>query len=87
MVDEAYYHSKLKQDGGVIVVLLGLLYFSETFIAYKILSLLWGTVPELGMIWPIYIIFFVLLLGIETIGCIRVYTSIKEHMFDFEYYD
>lgn len=87
MVDEAYYQSKLKQDAGVIAVLLGLLYFSETFIVYKILSLLWGVIPELSLIWPIYIIFFVLLIGIETIGCVGVYNSIKEHMYDFEYYD
>ncbi|MEA1985013.1 MAG: monomethylamine transporter [Euryarchaeota archaeon] len=87
MVDEAFYHNKLKQDGGVILILLVLLYFSETFITYKILSLLWGEVPELGTIWPIYIVFFVLLIGIETIGSVGVYNSIKEHMFDFKYYD
>ncbi len=87
MVDEALYHNKLKQDAGVILVLLGLLYFSESFITYKILSLLWGTVPELGIIWPIYIVFFVLLIGIETIGCLGVYNSIKGNMFDFEYYE
>ncbi|WP_135604733.1 monomethylamine transporter [Methanococcoides sp. NM1] len=87
MVDEALYHNKLKQDGGVILLVLGLLYFSETYIVYNILSILWGEVPALGTIWPIYIVFYLLLIGIETIGCVRVYNSIKEHMFDFEYYD
>ncbi|WP_445475772.1 monomethylamine transporter [Methanococcoides methylutens] len=87
MVDEALYHNKLKQDAGVIILVLGLLYFSETYIVYNILSTLWGEVPGLGTIWPIYIVFYLLLIGIETIGCLRVYNSIKEHMFDFEYYD
>ncbi|WP_440952114.1 monomethylamine transporter [Methanococcoides sp. FTZ1] len=87
MADEALYNNKLKQDAGVILVVLGLLYFSETYIVYNILSILWGEVPELGSIWPIYIVFYLLLIGIETIGCVRVYNSIKEHMFDFNYYD
>lgn len=87
MADEALYHNKLKQDAGVILLILGLLYFSETFIVYNIMSTLWGEIPALGMIWPVYIVFYLLLLGIETTGCLRVYHSIKEHMFDFKYYD
>ena len=31
--------------------------------------------------------FIILLLGIETLGCVGVYKSIKKHMFEFEYYD
>jgi hypothetical protein len=89
MADEALYNNKLKQDAGVIILLLGLLYFSETFIVYRIVSVIWrsGEVPEITTVLPLYIIFIVLLLGIETIGCIRVYKSIKEHMYDFKYYD
>lgn len=81
------YQSKLKQDVGVILLLLGLLYFSEIFMAYTILTTIWDSVPELSSIIWVYILFISLLLGIETMGCIRVYKSIKEHMFEFEYYD
>ncbi len=87
MVDEVKYNSKLKQDAGVILLVLGLLYFSELFIFYRIISTIWGTVDGLATIFPFYLLFLVLLLGIETIGCVQVYKSIKEHMFDFEYYD
>lgn len=89
MENEALYNNKLKQDAGIIALILGLLYFSETFIVYKILSVILGSgaVPEANALLPVYLIFVVLLLGFETIGCIRVYNSIKEHMYDFNYYD
>lgn len=80
------YHSKLKQDAGVIILLLALLYFSEIYMIYNILSII-SNAFNIVSLMPLYIIFIVLLLGIETIGCVRVYQSIKRHMFEFEYYD
>ena len=87
MVNETKYHNDLKKDAGIIVLVLGLLFFSETFVFYTVMSTLWDAVPEARTLFPIYILFLLLLLGIETIGCIRVYNSIKEHMYDFKYYD
>lgn len=80
------YQSKLKQDAGVIILLLALLYFSEIYMIYNILSII-STAFNITSLMPLYIIFIVLLLGIETIGCVRVYQSIKKHMFEYEYYD
>ena len=87
MVNETKYHNDLKKDAGIIVLVLGLLYFSETFVFYTVMSTLWDTVPEARTLFPVYLLFLLLLLGIETIGCIRVYNSIKEHMYDFKYYE
>ncbi|WP_135604713.1 monomethylamine transporter [Methanococcoides sp. NM1] len=87
MVNKAKYHNDLRKDAGVIVLVLGLLYFSETFIFYRIISTTWDAIPEVRMLFPVYLVFLIMLLGIETIGCLRVYKSIKQHMFDFNYYD
>ncbi|WP_135612614.1 monomethylamine transporter [Methanococcoides sp. AM1] len=86
-IDSAKYVRKLRGDAGVVVLLLIIMYFSEIFILYKTITTLWGKIPELSVILPLYIIFLILLLSIETIGCLRVYNSIKEHMYSFNYYD
>ncbi|MBP2029787.1 hypothetical protein J2755_000707 [Methanohalophilus levihalophilus] len=86
-VDTGKYAGKLKADAGIVVLLLGILYFSESYIVYNILTTVWADVPEAATILPAYILFFVLLIGIETVGCLKVYGSIKEHMYTFEYYD
>ncbi|MEL4304742.1 monomethylamine transporter [Methanococcoides sp. LMO-2] len=87
MVNKIKYHNDLKKDAGIIIVVLGLMFFSEIFVFYKIISTLWDAVPEVQTIFPVYLLFLILLLSIETIGCITVYKSIKEHMYDFNYYD
>jgi len=81
------YQSKLKQDAGVIVMLLALLYFSEIYMIYNILAIIGSSVPIPSTLMGLYILFIILLLGIETLGCIGVYNSIKKHMFEFKYYD
>lgn len=87
MVNKTKYHSDLRKDAGIIILVLGLLFFSETFVFYRIMTTLWDAVPEVQLLFPVYLLFLILLLGIETIGCITVYKSIKEHMYDFNYYD
>jgi len=87
MVNKTKYHNDLRKDAGIIVLVLGLMYFSETFVFYKIMSTLWDAVTEVRTIFPVYLLFLLLLLGIENICCISVYRSIKEHMYDFNYYD
>jgi len=86
-IDNSRYHSKLMQDAGVIVLLLALLYFSELYMIYNIVSIIGASVPIPSILMGLYVLFIILLLGIETLGCVGVYTSIKKHMFEFEYYD
>jgi hypothetical protein len=86
-LDTNKYENKLKQDAGIIVLLLGLLYFSELYIAYNIMWLIRGAVPGISIAIGLNLVFLILVLGIETMGCVRVYQSIKRHMYEFEYYD
>jgi hypothetical protein len=86
-IDNNRYHSKLHQDAGVIVLLLALLYFSELYMIYNIVSIIGASVPIPPLLIGLYVLFIILLLGIETLGCVGVYKSIKKHMFEFEYYD
>ena len=86
-IDNNRYQSKLKQDAGVIVLLLALLYFSEIYMIYNILATIGANVPIPSILMGLYVLFIILLLGIETLGCVGVYNSIKKHMFEFEYYD
>ncbi|WP_370572142.1 monomethylamine transporter [Methanomethylovorans sp.] len=86
-IDNNRYHSKLKQDAGVILLLLALLYFSEIYMIYNILATIGANVPIPFTLMGLYVLFIILLLGIETLGCVGVYNSIRKHMFEFEYYD
>lgn len=64
--------------------MLALLVSVEGFIIYKILAETWEIV---GNFFYLYVIFVGLIVVIETIGCLRVRESIKNHMFEFKYYD
>ncbi len=86
-IDNNRYHSKLHQDAGVIVLLLALLYFSEIYMIYNIVATIGTNVPIPFTLMGLYVLFIFLLLGIETLGCVGVYNSIKKHMFEFQYYD
>jgi len=54
---------------------------------YNIVSIIGASVPIPPLLIGLYVLFIILLLGIETLGCVGVYKSIKKHMFEFEYYD
>jgi hypothetical protein len=56
----------------------------EGFVLYKILSETWEIA---GNFFYLYVIFVGLMVVIETIGCLSVRNSIKNHMFEFRYYD
>jgi putative effector of murein hydrolase LrgA (UPF0299 family) len=86
-IDNNRYKSKLHQDAGVIVLLLALLYFSEIYMIYNIVVTIGASVPIPSILMGMYVLFVILLLGIETLGCVGVYKSIKKHMFEFQYYD
>jgi hypothetical protein len=78
------YHRKLNGDTVLVVGMLALLVSVEGFIIYKILAETWEIV---GNFFYLYVIFVGLIVVIETIGCLRVRESIKNHMFEFKYYD
>ena len=78
------YHRKLNGDTVLVVGMLVLLVSVEGFIIYKILAETWEIA---GNFFYLYVIFVGLIVVIETIGCLRVRESIKNHMFEFKYYD
>ena len=78
------YHRKLNGDTVLVVGMLALLVSVEGFIIYKILAETWEIA---GNFFYLYVIFVGLIVVIETIGCLRVRESIKNHMFEFKYYD
>jgi nitrate/nitrite transporter NarK len=81
---ESKYHSKLRKDTGLILGMLALLIGVEGFVLYKILSETWEIAGEF---FYLYVIFVSLMVVIEAIGCLSVRNSIKNHMFEFCYYD
>lgn len=81
---ESKYHSKLNGDTGLIIGILLLLIGVEGFVLYKVLSETWEIS---GNFFYLYVIFVGLMVGIEAIGCMSVRQSIKNHMFEFKYYD
>ena len=81
---ESKYHSKLKGDSLMILGMLALLIGVETFVIGKVLSATWEISSGFSYL---YIVFFGLVVGIEAIGCLRVRDSIRNHMFEFRYYD
>ncbi len=78
------YHRKLNGDTVLVVGMLALLVSVEGFIIYKILAETWEIA---GNFFYLYVIFVGLIIVIETIGCLSVRESIKNHMFEFKYYD
>lgn len=81
---ESKYHSKLNGDTGLIIGMLLLLIGVEGFILYNVLAETWEIA---GDFFYLYVIFAGLMVGIEAIGCLSVRKSIKNHMFEFRYYD
>lgn len=78
------YHSKLNGDTLLVIGMLALLVGAEGYIIFKILAETWEVASDF---FHLYVIFFGLIILIESIGCVRVRESIKTHMFEFEYYD
>jgi hypothetical protein len=81
---ESKYHSKLNGDTALIMGMLALLIGVEGFVLYRILSETWEIA---GNFFYLYVIFIGLMVAIEAIGCLSVRKSIKNHMFEFRYYD
>lgn len=81
---ESKYYSKLNGDTALVIGMLALLVCVEGFIIYRILSETWEIASDF---FYLYITFIGLIVLIETIGCLRVRESIRNHMFEFKYYD
>jgi hypothetical protein len=81
---ESKYQSKLKGDTVLVAGMLVLLAGVEGFVIYKIFIEAWEVVS--GFFY-LYVIFIGLIVSVEAIGCLRVRKSIKNHMFEFKYYD
>lgn len=82
--EKSKYHRKLNGDSALIVGMLILLVSVEGFVLYKILIETWEIA---GNFFYTYVIFVGLIGIIETIGCLSVRKSIRNHMFEFKYYD
>jgi len=81
---ESKYYRKLNGDTVLVVGMLALLVGAEGFVIYKVLSETWKI--SSGFFY-LYVIFMGLIVSIEAIGCLRVRESIKNHMFEYKYYD
>ncbi|MDV0447453.1 hypothetical protein MsAg5_13480 [Methanosarcinaceae archaeon Ag5] len=86
-IDEAHYKKWLTLDSAVIIVMWLALVISETYVAYYILH----SVISQGLELPIaligvYVLFLLLMFTINGLGCYKVWVSIKEHMYEMEYY-
>jgi hypothetical protein len=64
----------------MLILLVGV----EGFVLYKILAETWEISRD---IFYLYAVFMGLMIVIEAIGCLSVRESIKNHMFEFKYYD
>ncbi|WP_321429794.1 monomethylamine permease [uncultured Methanolobus sp.] len=84
-INEEKYNSAFAKDTFLILGAIALLIVVEGYVVFTILSEAGSAVSP--AIRGIYILFFGLVVGVETIGYLKVRSSIKQHMFDFEYYD
>ena len=84
-VDKARYNGEFAKDTFLIAGAIALLIVVEGYVVYNVLSLAGPAVSP--TIRGIYLLFFGLIVGIETIGYWQVRHSIKQHMYDLKYYD
>ncbi|WMW21707.1 monomethylamine permease [Methanolobus mangrovi] len=84
-INEAKYKGAFAKDTYLIAGAIALLIIIEGYVVYNVLSLAGPAVSS--SIIGIYVLFFGLVVGIEIIGYWQVRHSIKQHMFDFKYYD
>jgi len=88
MVDEAKYRKWFILDSLLIFFMWAFLVVSETYVIYSILNAAMSRGLEipallLGLIgFVMFLMFF-----INGLGCLNVWKSIKQHMYEFTYYD
>jgi putative effector of murein hydrolase LrgA (UPF0299 family) len=84
-IDQEKYAQGLQKDTYLIIGALALLVIVEGYVVYTILSYA-GPAVSAG-IRGLYILFFLLVIGIETIGYWQVRKSLKQHMYELKYYE
>lgn len=84
-INQAKYDQGLQKDTYLIVGAIALLILVEGYVVYTILSYAGPAVS--ASVRGLYIVFFLLVVGIETIGYWQVRKSLKQHMHEFRYYD
>jgi hypothetical protein len=84
-INHEKYEQGLRKDTYLIVVALALLVIVEGYVVYTVLSYA-GPAVSAG-IRGLYLVFFLLVVGIETIGYWEVRKSLKQHMHELRYYD
>jgi putative effector of murein hydrolase LrgA (UPF0299 family) len=84
-IDHEKYAQGLQKDTYLIIGALALLVIVEGYVVYTILSYA-GPAVSAG-IRGLYILFFLLVIGIETIGYWQVRKSLKQHMYELKYYE
>lgn len=84
-INQAKYDQGLQKDTYLIVGAIALLIIVQGHVVYTILSYAGPAVS--ASIRGLYIVFFLLVVGIETVGYWEVRKSLKQHMHEFRYYD
>ncbi|WP_256623812.1 monomethylamine permease [Methanolobus chelungpuianus] len=84
-INQAKYDQGLQKDTYLIVGAIALLIVVQGYVVYTILSYAGPAVS--ASIRALYIVFFLLVISIETVGYWQVRKSLKQHMHEFRYYD
>lgn len=89
MVDEAKYKKWFMLDTLLIFGMWLFLVISESYIAVTMLSEVVSRDPELipTYLLALYGVFLLFMYIVEGLGCLNVWKSIKQHMYEMEYYE
>ncbi|MDL2261798.1 hypothetical protein LJC08_06190 [Methanimicrococcus sp. OttesenSCG-928-J09] len=87
-IDEAKYKKWFMLDSLLIVFMWAFLVLSESFVVYSIVNASLSRGLEIPI--PLlagYVVILFLMFFINGMACLYVWKSIKEHMYEFRYYD
>ncbi|WNY28974.1 hypothetical protein MmiEs2_11870 [Methanimicrococcus stummii] len=87
-IDEAKYKKWFTLDSILILFMWSFLVVSETFVTYTILNAAISRGLEIPtVLLAAFVIILCLMFFINGMACLNVWKSIKQHMYEFEYYD
>jgi hypothetical protein len=87
-IDEAKYKKWFRLDTALIIFMWVFLVVSESFVAFTILNAAISRGLEIPIVLlAIFGIVLFLMFFINGMACLNVWKSIKEHMYEFEYYE
>ena len=88
MVNEAKYKKWFFLDSLLIVCMWLFLVLSETYVVYSIMNAALSRGLEMPpLLIGLFILVLILMFVINGLGCLNVWKSIKQHMYEFTYYD